>query len=421
MATILKTMAMPKEFTDTELTALRAHFPILQQEVNGKPLVYLDNAATSQKPQCVIDRLNRYYLEENANIHRGVHALSQRSTDAYEKARARVAAFIGAGEPGGVIFTRGATESINLVASCLGQSQLERGDTVLITEMEHHANIVPWQLLRERIGINLAVAKVSDSGKLDVDDFHQKLDQLKPKLVSLVHVSNSLGVINPAKELIAAAHGAGVPVLLDACQSIPHFPVDVKDLDCDWLVFSGHKLFGPTGIGVLYGKKEILQSMPPYQGGGDMIESVTFEKTVFKDPPERFEAGTPHIAGAIGLAAAIEFLESQDRARLVAHENKLLEAATEGLRTVPGLRIIGESEHKASVLSFIMESAHPHDIASFLDADGIAIRSGHHCTQPLMIRLGLSGTARASFAYYNTLEEVDKLVGELVKIHRFFA
>jgi cysteine desulfurase/selenocysteine lyase len=413
-------MATPKALTRTQLSGIRDQFPILQQQVNGKPLVYLDNAATSQKPQCVVDRISRFYLEENANIHRGVHALSQRATDAYEDARARVARFIGARSEKEIIFTRGATESINLVASCLAHSRLKPGDAVLLTEMEHHANIVPWQLLRDRFGIQLATVNVLDSGALDVEDFHRKLGQVRPKLVSMVHVSNALGIINPARELIAAAHAEGIPVLLDACQSVPHFPVDVQELDCDWLAFSGHKLFGPTGIGVLYGKADVLQSMPPYQGGGDMIESVSFEKTFFQDPPERFEAGTPNIAGAIGLAAAIEFLESHDRGHLLGQETALLHAATEGLLGIPGLRIIGQGD-KASVVSFVMESAHPHDIASFLDAGGIAIRSGHHCTQPLMIRLGLPGTARASFSFYNTLEEVEKLVDGVMKIRSFFA
>jgi cysteine desulfurase/selenocysteine lyase len=332
-----------------------------------------------------------------------------------------VAAFIGATNLNEIVFTRGATEAINLVASCLAQSTLKAGDTVLLTEMEHHANIVPWQLLRDRIGIKLERVRVTDAGELDEADYYEKLERVKPKLVSLVHVSNSLGVVNPARKLIAAAHREGIPVLLDACQSIPHFPINVQELDCDWLVFSGHKLFGPTGIGVLYGKLDRLNAMPPYQGGGDMIESVSFEKTVFKDAPERFEAGTPHIAGAIGLAAAMDFVESLDREALLAHETALLKAATEGLLKIPGLRIIGESENKASVISFIMEAAHPHDIASFLDAGGIAIRSGHHCTQPLMIRLGLTGTARASFSIFNTLQEVDTLVEELLKIHKFFA
>ena len=414
-------MAMPKEYPKAGLEALREQFPILQQEVNGKPLVYLDNAATSQKPKAVIERLERYYLEGNANIHRGVHALSQRATLDYEAARARVASFIGAASSNEIVFTRGATEAINLVAGCLAQSTLKAGDTVLVTEMEHHANIVPWQLLRERIGIELVPVRVTDAGQLDVDDYHDKLVSLKPKLVSIVHVSNSLGVVNPAKDLITAAHREGVPVLLDGCQSAPHFPVDVQELDCDWFVFSGHKLFGPTGIGVLYGKLDTLNAMPPYQGGGDMIESVSFEKTVFKGSPERFEAGTPHIAGAIGLAAAMDFVDGLDREALLAHETFLLKAATDGLLSVPGVRIIGESDNKASVISFMMEAAHPHDVASFLDAGGIAIRSGHHCTQPLMIRLGLPGTARASFAFYNSLEEVELLVEELSRIQKFFA
>jgi cysteine desulfurase / selenocysteine lyase len=416
----LTPMATPKAFSASELSAIRGHFPILRQTVNGKPLAYLDNAATSQKPRCLLDRLERFYLEENANIHRGVHALSQRATEDFEAAREQVADFIGAAR-GEIVFTCGATEAINLVAACLGESRLKRGDTVLITEMEHHANIVPWQLLRERIGIELAVARVGDDGVLDMADFNARLERLRPALVSVVHVSNALGTINPVRELIAAAHGAGAPVLLDVSQSVPHFPVDVRELDCDWLVFSGHKAFGPTGIGVLYGKRERLEAMPPYQGGGDMIESVSFERTVFKAPPERFEAGTPHIAGAIGLAASLRFISGMDRARLLAHELALLEAATDGLSGVPGLRIVGTGPHKAAVVSFVMESAHPHDIASLLDAEGIAIRSGHHCTQPLMTRLGLPGTARASFTFYNSLEEVEALVAALHKIQRFFS
>lgn len=414
-------MATPKAITGSEMEALRGHFPILSKEVNGKPLAYLDNAATSQKPRAVLDRLERFYSEENANIHRGVHALSQRATEDYEQARATVGAFINAADRREIVFTRGATEAINLVANSLSNGFLREGDAVLITEMEHHANIVPWQLLRDRHGIQLAVARVEDSGVLDPDDFHQKLEHLRPKLVSLVHVSNSLGVINPVRELIADAHRFDAVVLVDASQSVPHFPVDVQDLDCDWLVFSGHKVFGPTGTGVLYGKTERLSGMPPYQGGGDMIESVSFEKTVFKGPPERFEAGTPNIAGNIGLAAAIDFVGSLDRERLLAHEAALLEAATSGLKTVPGVRIIGESDHKASTLSFTMEAAHPHDIASFLDVEGIAIRSGHHCTQPLMTRFGIPGTARASFSFYNSLDEVARLVEALGKIQRFFA
>ena len=414
-------MATPKAFTIAELNGLREQFPVLREEVNGRPLVYLDNAATSQKPQAVIDRIASFYTHENANIHRGVHALSQRATEDYEQARSRVARFIGAADRREVVFTRGATEAINLVASCLAGDRLQKGDCVLITEMEHHANIVPWQLLRERHGIQFETVRVDDEGILDEEDFQRKVLQLEPKLISLVHVSNALGVINPVRELIAFAHGQGIPVLLDAAQSVPHFPVDVQDLDCDWLVFSGHKVFGPTGIGVLYGKLDLMEAMPPYQGGGDMIESVRFEKTVFKSAPERFEAGTPHISGAIGLATALDFLEGIDRGQADAHERLLLEAATEGLGSIPGLRIIGKSPYKASVVSFVLESAHPHDIASFLDADGIAIRSGHHCTQPLMERLGLAGTARASFALYNTLEEVEALIRGVKRIQQFFS
>jgi cysteine desulfurase/selenocysteine lyase len=414
-------MATAKAFSEAELAAIRSEFPILEKEVNGKPLAYLDNGATTQKPKAVIDRLVRFYEQENANIHRGVHALSQRATEEYEHARATVAGAIGAARPSEVIFTRGATEAVNLLASTLGNSLLKPGDTVLITAMEHHANIVPWQLLRDRMGIQLAVADVDDGGRLDLEDYRRKLADLKPALVSVVHVSNSLGLINPVHEMIADAKREGIPVIVDGSQTVPHFPVDVQLLDCDWLVFSGHKVFGPSGIGVLYGKADRLEAMPPYQGGGDMIESVSFEKTVFKGAPERFEAGTPNISGAIGLAAAFQFISGLDRTRLIEHETALMEAATAGLSAIPGLRIIGEGPEKASVVSFILDAAHPHDIASFLDADGIAIRSGHHCTQPLMNRLGLTGTARASFTIYNSMDEVEALVRGVEKIQAFFA
>jgi cysteine desulfurase/selenocysteine lyase len=412
---------MALAFSAQEVAEIRDQFPILKREVNGKPLVYLDNSATIQKPQVVIDRLVHFYSEENANIHRGVHALSQRATEEYETARQRVADFIGAADRKEIVFTRGATESVNLLASSLGQGFLKAGDTVLISEMEHHANIVPWQLLRDRIGINLATVRVDDDGILDMADYHDKLSKLRPAFVAMVHVCNSIGVINPIKEIISAAHAEGIPVMMDASQTITHFPIDVQALDCDWLVFSGHKVFGPSGIGVLYGKLNLLEKLPPYQGGGDMIESVSFEKTIFKGPPERFEAGTPNIAGAIGLATAFNFLGSLDRNRLVEHETALLEAATQGLKGIPGLRIIGDGPDKASVVSFVLDAAHSHDIASFLDAEGIAIRSGHHCTQPLMTRLGLSGTARASFTFYNTMEEVEALVKGVEKIQKFFA
>ena len=414
-------MATPKAFSAQEMAQIRADFPILNREVNGKPLVYLDNAATTQKPQVVLDRIMRFYTGENANIHRGVHALSQRATDAYEQARQRVARFLGASGPSEIVFTRGATEAINLVASCLGQCLLKQGDTVLLTGMEHHANIVPWQLLRDRIGIKLAVARINDDGLLDLEDLLAKMAELQPALVAMVHVSNALGVVNPVRTVIEAAHRRGIPVLVDASQSVSHFPVDVTGLGCDWLVCSGHKLFAPTGIGVLYGKSEWLERFPPYQGGGDMIESVSFDKTVFKGPPERFEAGTPNISGAIGLAAAMDYLGSLDRDRLAGHEAALLEAATLGLEDIPGLRIIGRQGEKTSTVSFVMDCAHPHDIASFLDAEGVAIRSGHHCTQPLMERLKLPGTARASFTFYNTLEEVECLVRTVRRIRDFFA
>ncbi|MGC9450795.1 MAG: SufS family cysteine desulfurase [Oceanipulchritudo sp.] len=414
-------MATPKAFSGEEITRIREAFPILRQEVNGSPLVYLDNAATTQKPQVVIDRLAGFYRRENANIHRGVHALSQRATEAYEETRAHVARFLGAAHPGEVVFTRGATEAINLVADCLGRFHFREGDSVLLTEMEHHANIVPWQLLRDRMGIRLGVVRIGDDGVLDMEDYREKLRQLQPALVSVVHVSNSLGLVNPVREIIAEAHGEGVPVLVDASQAVPHFPVDVGGLDCDWLVCSGHKVFAPTGIGVLYGKRSWLERFPPYQGGGDMIESVSFETSVFKGPPERFEAGTPNISGAIALGEALSFLESLDRQRLLEHEAALLAAATAGLGEIPGLRIIGTGGEKASVLSFVMENVHPHDIASFLDAQGIAIRAGHHCTQPLMTRMGLPGTARASFAFYNSLEEVERLVRAVRRIREFFA
>ncbi len=413
-------MATPKLMTDPELARIREDFPILSREVNGKPLVYLDNAATSQKPRAVMERLDRFYARENANIHRGVHALSQAATEAYEQSRERVARFIGAPAAGQVVFTRGATEAVNLVASSLSGNLLQAGSTVLITNMEHHANIVPWQLLRDRTGIRLEVARVDDDGLLEVEDLKKKIVELKPSLLSMVYVSNSLGLVNPVREIIAFAHQHSVPVLLDCAQAVPHFPVDVQELDCEWMVFSGHKVFGPSGTGVLYGKAERLEAMPPYQGGGDMIESVSFEKTVFKGPPERFEAGTPNIAGAIGLAAALDYLDSLDREALVQHEGALLAAAREGLESLPGVRIIGNGPDKASVVSFVMDSAHPHDIASFLDVEGIAIRSGHHCTQPLMTRLGLTGTARASFAFYNSMAEVELLVRSLEKIRKFF-
>ncbi len=404
-----------------ELEAVRREFPLLQRDFDGRPVVYLDNAATAQKPAAVLERIDRFYREEYANIHRGVHFLSQGSTEAYEGARGRVATFLGASSAEEIVFTKGATEGINLVAAGLGETLLKEGDTVLLTRMEHHANIVPWQLLEKRRGIRIAVAEVTPEGEIDREDFRRKLEADQPKVVGLVHVSNSLGTINPAADLIAEAKEAGARVLLDASQSIPHFPLSMEHLGCDYLVFSGHKVLGPTGIGVLWGRSDFLAELPPYQGGGDMIESVSFAGTRFKDPPARFEAGTPPVAQAIGLAAALDFLEAHDRGQLEAHEKALLDQATEGLLSIPGLRIIGEAAQKASVISFVLDCAHPHDIATFLDADGIAIRTGHHCTQPLFQHFGLSGTARASFAFYNTPEEVQKLVASVEKVRSFFS
>lgn len=402
-----------------DVHAVRGDFPILQTRIGEHALVYLDNGATTQKPKAVIDTLSSFFLNENANIHRGVHALSQRATDAYEESREVIARFINAPDHRSVIFTKGATESVNLVAQTFGRKNIGQGDNVVITAMEHHANIVPWQLLCEERGAELRVTPVSDAGELDLEVFARMIDE-RTKLVSFVHVSNSLGTVNPAKEMIATAHAKGVPVLLDAAQSIQHLTVDVVDLDCDFMVFSGHKLYGPTGIGILYGKPSILQNLPPWQGGGDMIKSVSFEKTTFKGIPERFEAGTPPIAEAIGLGAAVEYLEKLGRPAVEAYETELLAYAINQLQGIKGMRFIGTAKHRAAVCSFLLADVHPHDIGTFLDADGIAIRAGHHCTQPLMKRLGIPGTARASFALYNTREEVDKLALGLDKIVHFF-
>lgn len=402
-----------------DVQAVRKDFPILDTRIGDHALVYLDNGATTQKPRAVIDKLTHYYTSENANIHRGVHALSQRATDAYEKSREIIARFINAPEHRSIIFTKGATEAVNLIAQTFGRKKVKQGDNIVITAMEHHANIVPWQLLCEERGAELRVAPVSDEGELDTEAFANLIDE-RTRLVSFVHVSNSLGTVNPAKELIAVAHAKGAPVLLDAAQSIQHLTVDVVALDCDFMVFSGHKLYGPTGIGVLYGKPALLQSLPPWQGGGDMIKSVSFEKTTFKGIPERFEAGTPPIAEAIGLGTAVEYLAKLGRSAVEAYETELLAYAVNQLSGIKGIRFIGTAKQRAAVCSFLLADVHPHDIGTFLDADGIAIRAGHHCTQPLMKRLGIPGTARASFALYNTHEEVDKLVVGLDKIVHFF-
>lgn len=404
-----------------DLPKIRADFPILQTEVNGRPLVYLDNAATSQKPQQVLQALDQYYREQNGNIHRGVHYLSQVATDAYDSAREKVARFIGATSPQEVVFVRGATEGINLVAHGLAQCWLREGDEILLTRMEHHANIVPWQQAAERTGAKIVVAEVTEDGRLDIEDFTRKLGS-RTRVVSFVHVSNALGTINPAAEIIRLAHAHGAVVLLDGCQSAPHFTVDVTALDCDFFVFSGHKVCGPTGIGILYGKKEWLERLPVYQTGGDMIERVSFEKgTTFRQAPEKFEAGTPDIAGAIGLGAACDYLTSLGRENLEKAERELLDYATPRLKEIPGLKLYGDVADKVAVLSFTLDGAHPHDIGTILDTEGIAVRAGHHCAQPLMLHYGISGTARASFAFYNTPEEADALIASLRKIGKMFA
>lgn len=404
-----------------DLQKVRVDFPILQTEVNGRPLVYLDNAATSQKPRQVLQALDQYYREQNGNIHRGVHYLSQVATDAYDSARDKVARFIGATSPQEVVFVRGATEGINLVAHGLAECWLREGDEILLTRMEHHANIVPWQQAAQRTGAKIEVAEVTQDGRLDMEDLVRKLGP-RTRVVSFVHASNALGTINPAAEIIRLAHAHGAVVLLDGCQSAPHFPVDVSALDCDFFVFSGHKVCGPTGIGVLYGKKEWLERLPVYQTGGDMIERVSFEKgTTFRQAPEKFEAGTPDIAGAIGLGAACDYLTSLGRENLEQAERELLDYATPRLKEIPGLRLYGDVADKVAVLSFTLDGAHPHDIGTILDTEGIAVRAGHHCAQPLMRHYGIAGTARASFAFYNTPDEADALIASLHKIGKMFA
>lgn len=403
-----------------DLQTIRENFPILNSMVGQKPLVYLDNAATTQKPIQVMEALDRYYRESNANIHRGVHHLAEKATEAYEESRRVVARFLNAASDEEIIFVRGTTEGINLIAHSFGQRYISEDDEILISTMEHHANIVPWQLLCETTGAVLKVIPVSEKGELDMEAFETLLSE-RTKLVSVVHASNSLGTINPVKSIIEKAHALGARVLLDGAQAVGHFPVDVRELGCDFYVFSGHKLFSATGVGAVYGKYDLLDSLPPYQGGGDMISKVTFEKTTFKSPPGRFEAGTPHISGAIALATSIRYLESLDRKALLAHEHNLEKHASKLLSAIEGITIYGGAEEKVSLVSFTMEGTHPHDIATVLDADGIAIRAGHHCTQPLLQRYGIPATARASFAFYNTLDEIDKLADSLKKIQLLFA
>lgn len=401
-----------------DVMRVRADFPVLHQRIyDGRPLVYLDNAATTQKPKAVIDRIRDFYTRENANIHRGVHYLSQQASDAYDEARRLVADFIGALDPSQVIFTRGTTESINLVAATYGRQHLGEGDEIVLSAMEHHSNIVPWQLLCEEKGARLRVVPVDTQGMLDLEALAQSLTE-RTRLVAIAHVSNALGTVNPVREIIQMAHAQGIPVLVDGAQAVQHLVVNVAELDCDFYCFSGHKMYGPTGIGILYGKAAWLESMPPYQGGGDMIERVTFEKTTFNRLPYKFEAGTPHIAGAIGLGAAVAYLNSLGRTAVAAYEDELLQYATERLQEIPGLRLIGTAPHKVSVLSFVIDGVHPYDAGTLLDQMGIAVRTGHHCAQPLMDWLGLSGTIRASLALYNTREEIDALVTALYRVIR---
>lgn len=405
--------------TTIDVASIRRDFPILRTRVGGRPLVYLDNAATTQKPAAVLSALEKHYKESNANINRGVHYLAERATDAYELARKTVARFLNVARSEEVIFVRGTTEGINLVAQSYALPFLKKGDEILLTTMEHHANIVPWQLVSERNGAKLRIIPITESGELDMEVFESLLGE-RTKIVSLAHASNTLGTVNPVKELVDKAHAYGAIVLLDGAQAVGHFPVDVQDLDCDFYVFSGHKLFSTTGAGVVYGKYELLQSMPPFQGGGDMIGKVTFEKTTYKEPPARFEAGTPNIGGAVALGAAIDYLSGLDRVVLMEYEHDLLQYATSLLSDIEGLRIYGRASDKVSLISFTLDGIHPHDIATLLDADGIAIRAGHHCTQPLHRHYGLSATTRASFAFYNTREEAEQLAASLEKSKRLF-
>lgn len=403
-----------------DVEKVRADFPILKTMVNGKPLIYLDNAATAQKPFSVIDTVRDYYTSLNSNVHRGVHFLSEQATLAYEDSRLKVKEFINAMSACEIVFTRGTTEAINLVAYSFGKKYIKEGDEVIISAIEHHANIVPWQLMCEDRGAKLKVIPVNDEGELVIEEL-EKLITERTKLVSVVHISNSLGTINPVDEIVSIAHRHGVPVLVDGAQAVPHTRVDVQKMGCDFYVFSGHKLFGPTGIGILYGRAELLQEMPPYQSGGDMIRMVSFEKTIFNDIPNKFEAGTPNIAGSIGLGTAIDYLNHLDFEAAVAHESALLKYATERLSAIEGLRFIGTAKNKASVISFVLKDIHPHDIGTILDSDGVAIRTGHHCTQPVMQRYCVPATARASFAFYNTFAEVDALVESINKVIKVFS
>ena len=403
-----------------DVARIREDFPILKQKVNDRPLVYLDNAATSQKPQVVIDALVNYYMTENSNVHRGVHTLSQRATDSYEEARAKVQQFLNAADDKEIIFVRGTTEGINLVAQTYGRQNVGPGDEIIISAMEHHSNIVPWQILCEEKGAHLKVVPINDDGELLMDEY-EKLLSPRTKLVSIVHQSNALGTINPVEQIVELAHQRGVPVLLDGAQAVAHVPIDVQRIGCDFYVFSGHKLYGPTGVGALYGRADLLDAMPPYQGGGEMIRSVTFEKTLYNVIPNKFEAGTQNIAGSVGLGVAIDYVNNLGMGNIAAYESDLLAYGTERLSEIEPVRLIGTARNKGSILSFVMEMAHPHDVGTILDAEGIAVRTGHHCAQPLMDRFGVSATVRASLAFYNTKEEIDTLVKGIDRVIEVFS
>lgn len=413
-------MAPTAKRRELDTAAIRADYPVLEQEVNGKPLIYLDSAATSQTPLPVVRAITDFYERDCANVHRGVHRLSQRATDRYESAREKVRRFINAESHQEIIFTRGTTEAINLVAATFGRSRVGEGDEVILSALEHHSNIVPWQMLCDAVGARLRVIPMNDAGELILDDYAALLGA-RTRLVALAHVSNALGTINPVAQMIAMAHEKGIPVLLDGAQAVPHTAVDVRLLGCDFYAFSGHKMYGPTGIGVLYGRRSLLEEMPPYQGGGDMIRSVTFEETLYNELPYKFEAGTPNIAGAIGLGAAIDYIEGFGIGAIQAHEEHLLALAEAGLEQIPGLRRVGTAAARAGVVSFVMEGVHPHDIGTILDSEGVAIRAGHHCAQPVMERLTVPATARASFAVYNRTDDVEALLVAVAKVQEVFS
>ena len=406
--------------TAFDVRKIRRDFPILAERIHGKPLVYLDSANTSQKPLAVLDAMDAYYRHANANIHRATHLLSERATALYEGARAKAAAFINAPEVKNIVFTRGTTDGINLVAQSYGRSVLRAGDEIVISWLEHHSNIVPWQLLCEQIGAVLRVVPIDDRGEIDLEQYGAALSP-KTRLVAISHVSNALGTVNPVRTIIEQAHACGAVVLVDGAQAVPHLPVDVQALDCDFYVFSSHKMFGPTGVGVLYGRGSLLEVMPPYQGGGDMIASVTFEKTLYNVVPYKFEAGTPNIGGVAGFGAAVDYLMAIDREAALAHEDGVLAYATERVRDIPGARIIGEARHKTGVLSFLLEGVHPHDAGTILDNEGVAVRTGQHCAQPIMDRYGITATIRASLGIYNTREEIDVLMRALERVREVFA